>query len=65
MSANHELKNQVFLITGASQGIGRSIALAIATAQPAVLILFARSQEKLQSVANEIHQVNKEIRVVT
>lgn len=65
MSANHELKNQVVLITGASQDIGRSIALAIATAQPAVLILFARSQEKLQSVANEIHQVNKEIRVVT
>lgn len=65
MPANHELKNQVVLITGASQGIGRSIALAIATAQPAVLILFARSQERLQSVADEMNQVNEEIRVVT
>lgn len=65
MPPNHQLRNQVVLITGASQGIGRSIALAIATAQPAVLILFARSQERLQSVADEIHQVDKEIRVVT
>lgn len=65
MPEKYELKGQVVLITGASQGIGRSISLAIATAQPAVLILFARSQERLQSVANEIHQVNKEIRVVT
>lgn len=65
MSVVHALKGKVILITGASQGIGRSIALAIATAQPAVLILFARSEDRLQSVAEDISNTSGETRVVT
>lgn len=65
MSSAPALKGQAVLITGASQGIGRSIALSIATVQPAVLILFARHEERLQSVANEISKLKKVIRVVT
>lgn len=65
MKATHALKSRVVLITGASQGIGRSIALAIATAQPAVLILFARSEDRLQNVAGEISKLSEATRVVT
>jgi len=48
-----DLKNHVALVTGASQGIGRACALALAEAGAAVA-LAARNEEKLNEVAAEI-----------
>ena len=48
-----DLKNHVALVTGASQGIGRACAVALAEAGAAVA-LAARNEEKLREVAREI-----------
>lgn len=48
-----DLKNHVALVTGASQGIGRACAIALAEAGAAVA-LAARNEEKLREVAHEI-----------
>src|ERR1041384_6504702 len=47
------LKGHVALVTGASQGIGRSCAIALAEAG-AVVALAARNEEKLNEVAQQI-----------
>jgi 3-oxoacyl-[acyl-carrier protein] reductase len=47
------LKDRVALVTGASQGIGRAVALALACAGARVVIA-ARNAEKLQKLAEEI-----------
>jgi len=47
------LKDRVALVTGASQGIGRAVALALSCAGARVVIA-ARSAEKLQRLAEEI-----------
>src|SRR5580704_12544999 len=47
------LKERVALVTGASQGIGRAIALAL-SCSGARVVLAARNAEKLQSLAEEI-----------
>ena len=47
-----QLSEKIALITGASRGIGRGIALAFAR-EGASLLLTARSRDELQSVANE------------
>ena len=50
------LKDRVALVTGASQGIGRAIALALSCAGARVVIA-ARNAEKLQSLTEEIDAV--------
>jgi 3-oxoacyl-[acyl-carrier protein] reductase len=47
------LKDRVALVTGASQGIGRSIALALSCAGARVVVA-ARNSEKLEKLAEEI-----------
>src|SRR5215475_2922230 len=47
------LKNKVALVTGASQGIGRDTALALATAGAKVTVA-ARNEEKLAALVSEI-----------
>jgi 3-oxoacyl-[acyl-carrier protein] reductase len=53
------LKNRVAMVTGASQGIGRSTALALAAAG-AKVALAARNAEKLAGVADEIAKAGGE-----
>jgi short-subunit dehydrogenase len=47
------LKNKIMLLTGASEGIGRATAVALARAG-ATVVLTARSEAKLREVASEI-----------
>lgn len=49
------LQGQVAAVTGASRGIGRAIALALA-AEGATTVVLARSQEALQALCREIAQ---------
>ena len=48
-------KNKMVLVTGASSGIGKAMAIDLAAAG-AELILTARSQDLLEALANEIHK---------
>jgi 3-oxoacyl-[acyl-carrier protein] reductase len=52
-----KLKDKVGLVTGASQGIGRSIALRLAAEGMGVAVL-ARNEEKLHALAKEIESQN-------
>ena len=54
MPDNQPLDAQTIIITGASQGIGRAIALACA-AKGASVVIAARTAARLHAVADEIH----------
>ena len=56
---NTFLKDKVVLVTGASRGIGRDVALAFAR-QGARLVLAARSADRLAQVQNEIRDLGSE-----
>jgi NADP-dependent 3-hydroxy acid dehydrogenase YdfG len=53
---NRPFKNQVVLVTGASQGIGKAVALAFAQ-QGASVIVAARSADRLDVVAQQIRDL--------
>ena len=57
------MANRTSFVTGASRGIGRACALALASSGSRV-VLAARNREKLESVASEIHAQGGEAFVV-
>ncbi|MEH2437844.1 MAG: SDR family NAD(P)-dependent oxidoreductase [Nostoc sp.] len=59
-----EIQGKVALITGASRGIGRAIALELAQQGIKRLILVARDRQKLVEVANEIEAIGTETAIV-
>lgn len=54
---SNSLRDKVVVVTGASSGIGRSIALESAS-RGATIILMARHQDKLEEIANEARQLS-------
>src|ERR1051326_5019233 len=58
----NELKGRVALVTGASRGLGKSIALELAKAG-AILALIGRDEEKLKTTAAEAKQCDDEAHV--
>jgi 3-oxoacyl-[acyl-carrier protein] reductase len=59
-----EIQGKVALITGASRGIGRAIALELAQQGIKRLILIARDRQKLVEVANEIEAMGTKTAIV-
>ncbi len=59
-----EIQGKVALITGASRGIGRAIALELAKQGIKRLILVARDRHKLVEVANKIQAMGVEVAIV-
>ncbi len=57
--SDHKLVGKTALITGASKGLGKSIALALASAG-ARLALASRNKEQLQAVAAEVRKLGTE-----
>lgn len=51
------LQGKIALVTGASRGIGRAIALELASKGAHVVVNYAGSESKAQSVVEEIHQM--------
>jgi 3-oxoacyl-[acyl-carrier protein] reductase len=59
-----QLQHKTALVTGASRGIGRAIAIELAQNGIRRLIAVARNRDHLEDLVAEIHQVNPQIQVV-
>jgi 3-oxoacyl-[acyl-carrier protein] reductase len=55
------IKGKTALVTGASQGIGRAIALELAQQGASRLLLLARNRQRLAEVATEIEALGVEV----
>ncbi|NJN74661.1 MAG: SDR family NAD(P)-dependent oxidoreductase, partial [Limnothrix sp. RL_2_0] len=53
-AAQQRLADQVAIVTGASRGIGKATAIALATEGAKVVINYARSSDAAEAVAAEI-----------
>lgn len=53
------LKGKVAVVTGASRGIGRAVALKLASMNAAVIVNYAGSKDKAESVVKEIQDMEK------
>jgi NAD(P)-dependent dehydrogenase (short-subunit alcohol dehydrogenase family) len=60
----NRLQDKHILITGASQGLGRELALAYARAGATALALVARNGAALEAVKSEVRQVAPDVRVL-
>jgi len=58
------LKNRVCLVTGASRGIGRAIALTFAREGADLIVNYSKSEEKAKEVANEIAKLGRKALLV-
>ena len=53
---NTNLSNKTALVTGASRGMGRAIALALAAAGAHVIVHYGRNAEQAKAVVDEIRR---------
>src|ERR671910_535367 len=63
LKGRHMLEDKVTLITGASQGLGRALALAFAR-EDARVVVNARSEESVRPVAGEVEDAGAEVLAV-
>ena len=52
------LKNKIMLITGATQGLGRTIALNAAKYGATIIFTFSKNKEKAQSTLEELNNIS-------
>lgn len=58
------LTNKVALVTGASGGIGRAIALRLAQEGAVIVAHYSSSEDKAQQVANQIEEKGGRVAIV-
>jgi len=56
MNSKMNLNGEIALVTGASRGIGKAVALALAQAGAEVIVNYVSNQEKAESVCHEIEK---------
>jgi len=64
VAAPCELAGQAALVTGASRGIGRAVALALAAGGASVMLTYLRQRERAEAAAEEIRSAGGEAEVL-